>query len=196
MAPSLMASSTAISISFSSSGRGRAIIVADHQVADLRSADVGPEVDAASLLDQSLEILFQRTPIGSHVKVLLDIGALGIEFVVGGRDRSAFAGDLGGHALGQFADRLLIDEQVELGLPQHVDEAGRDDQSGGIDGALRFHAGTSAANKRNAVADDADVGISPRVSAAVDQASVANEHVELLREPNGCNHQKQERHCQ
>ena len=105
---------------------------------------------------------------------------LRVERVIGRRDRLAFAGDLRGHALGQFADRLLVHQQIELRLPQHVDETRRDDESGGIDGALGRHARTGMANEGNAITDDANVGIGPWIAAAIDDASVADEHVVLL----------------
>ena len=100
--------------------------------------------------------------------------------VVGGRDGVAFAGDLRGDALRQLADRLLVDEQVDLRLAEHVDEAGSDDQAGGVDGALGRQRSIGLADEGNAIADDADVGVNPRIAAAIDHAAVADEVIELL----------------
>ena len=167
-------------MSFNSSGVGCAVAGANHQAADLGRSDIRAKIDAAALLRQALEIFLQRAPVGGDVVVLQDVGVLRVERVIGRRDRFAFAGDLRGHALGQFADRLLVDQQVELRLPQHVDEAGRDDESGGIDGALGSHARTGMADKRDTIPDNAHVGIGPRISAAIDDAAGTNEHVILL----------------
>ena len=58
------------------------------------------------------------------MEVLEIIGVLLVEQFVSGRYGVAFAGDLSGDALCQLADCLLVDQQVDLGLAQHVDESG------------------------------------------------------------------------
>ena len=55
------------------------------------------------------------------------------------RHRLTLAGDLGGDALGELAHRLLVNKQGELRLAQHVNEAGCNDQAGGINGAFGFY---------------------------------------------------------
>ena len=61
IAPSLMASSTMISIVLQLFRCGRAVSSADDHATNLRRAHVGPEVDAASLPGQALEVFFQRS---------------------------------------------------------------------------------------------------------------------------------------
>ena len=63
------------------------------------------------------------------------------------RHRLALAGDLGGDALGELAHRLLVNEQRELRLAQHVNEAGCNDQAGGVNGALAFTSGAACPTK-------------------------------------------------
>ncbi len=53
-------------------------------------------------------------------------------------DRISFPGDFAGYALGQFAQRAVIDKQRGLRLPQHVNEPWRDDQIPGINDSLRI----------------------------------------------------------
>ena len=49
-------------------------------------------------------------------------------------NRFAFSGDLRRNALHDFAGGAGIDENVELGLAEQVDEAGRDDKTCRVDG--------------------------------------------------------------
>src|SRR5208337_1192612 len=105
-----------------------------------------------------------------------------VELLVGGRDGVAFAGDLGGDALRQLTDRLLVDEQVRLRLAEHVNEAGRNDEPGSVDGALGGDVRISFANEGDAVADDADVCVNPGIAAAIHHAAVADQGVVLLGE--------------
>ena len=172
-----------ISIVFQFLSGGRAVGGADHHVPHLRRANIGAEVDPTSLLRQPLKILLQRLPVGREVEVLKKIGMLLVELVVGRRDRVAFAGDLRGDALCQLADRLLVDEQVHFRLAEHVNEAGRDDQAGGVNGALGRDGRVGLADESNAIADDAHIRINPGIAAAIHHAAIADERVVLL----GCN---------
>ncbi len=80
----------------------------------------------------------------------------------------------------QFADRLLVDEKVALRLAKHVNESGSDDQAFSIDGALCHQRCIGVADEGNAIAYDADVGVDPGIAAAVHDAAVADEVIELL----------------
>jgi hypothetical protein len=115
------------------------------------------------------------------VEVLEELLLLVEDGLVEGRDALALAGDLGGDALGELAGRLLVDEQVHLRLPQHVDEARGDDQASGVEGALGCGVLAGAPHEDDAVADDAHVGVDPGIAAAVHHLAVADEHVILLR---------------
>ena len=53
---------------------------------------------------------------------------------------------------------------------------------GGVDRALGGDVGVSFADESDAIADDADVGVNPRIAAAIDHPSIANESVVLLGE--------------
>ena len=163
-------------------GGRSAVCRADYHVTNLRRAHIRSQIDRASLLGQALEILLQRGPIRSEMEVLVVIRVLLIQHVVGGSDGVAFAGDLGSDALRQLADRLLVDEQVGFRLAEHVDEAGRDDQTFGVDGALGDQRGISLAHECHAISDDADVGVDPGIAAAIDDAAIADEVVEFLAE--------------
>ena len=96
------------------------------------------------------------------------------------RHRLALAGDLGGDALGELAHRLLVNEQGELRLAQHVNEAGCNDQAGGINGALGFYVWRRVPHKDDAIANDAHIGINPGVAAAIHHPAVADQGVEGL----------------
>src|SRR2546426_5268193 len=88
----------------------------------------------------------------------------------------------GGNSLGQLAEGLLVNQQVPLGLLQHVDEAGGDDQSLCINHLLGRGVGRRTPYQADAIPRDADVGIHPRVSHAVHNAPVADENAVLLAE--------------
>jgi hypothetical protein len=81
---------------------------------------------------------------------------------------------------------LLVDEQARLRLPKHVNETGRHDQSSGVDGALGGDVRVGFADEGDAVTDDADGGVNPRIAAAIHYASIANECVVLLGEERSC----------
>ena len=64
-------------------------------------------------------------------------GAVGLEDGVVQRcRRAAFAGYLGGDALKDLRRQMRIHQHGQLGLAEHVDEAGRDDHAVRVDGRL------------------------------------------------------------
>ena len=113
---------------------------------------------------------------GRDAVVLEDLPVVAEHAGVGRGDRRAFARDLGGDALRDLAGGARVDEHVVLGLPEHVDEAGRDDEPGGVDAPLRLGA-LEAAHGRDAVADHADVGAEPGRAGAVHDAPAREEQV-------------------
>ena len=63
------------------------------------------------------------------------------------RGEAGLAGELGGDALHHLAGDAAVAQHPVLGLAEHVDEAGRDDQSGGVD-ARRAAAAPAARRPR------------------------------------------------
>ena len=111
------------------------------------------------------------------LKMLVAGLAVGDHAVVDRRDRRAFAGDLGGDALGDLAGHAVVDQHVELRLAEQVDETGRDDQAGWRRCACR-----PARRRRLPIAAMrspmiADVGAEPRRAGAVDDAAVGEDDV-------------------
>ena len=103
-----------------------------------------------------------------------------------GSHRFTFAGYFRGDALGQLADGAPVNQQICFGLSQHVNESGSNDQAGSIDRALRFYIVGSMADESNAIADDSQIGIEPRIAGAIDNLSIANQGVVLLRKSRNC----------
>ena len=166
---------------------GLHVVVAEDHAADLRGADVAGEVDADALLFEAREVLAEGAPVGSDVVVLV-AGAIGLnDGIVEWRDGIAFAGDFGGDALEDFRGQARVDEDRQLGLAQHVDEAGSDDFAGGVDGALARGSSEIADGGDFAVAD-ADVAGVPGRAGAVDDMAVGDDEVERsgLRGESGC----------
>ena len=70
-----------------------------------------------------------------------------------------------------------IDEQLEVGVGVHVDEAGADEQPVGIDHSGRG-LGRKSSDRSDTAAGDADVGGEPRIAGPVDDPAAANQQVE------------------
>jgi hypothetical protein len=87
----------------------------------------------------------------------------------------ALAQDLGGHALADLALGMAVLQQQQVGVRVHVDEAGGDDQPGGVEGAPGRP--RHPADGGDAIAAHGNVAAEPRVAAAVDDGSVADEQV-------------------
>jgi len=96
------------------------------------------------------------------------------------RDRRPLASDLRGHAHRHLRRCAAVDENVELGLAEHVDEARRDDQPGGVD-PRRGRGGLQLTDGRDAIALDADVGVEPRRAAAIDDPATGDQQIEIGR---------------
>ena len=79
----------------------------------------------------------------------------------------AFASDFGSDALSDLAGDAVVDEDVELGLPLHIDEARRDNEVRGIHA---FGGGSLAevADGGDAIAGNANVSGNPRCAGAID----------------------------
>src|SRR5581483_4978870 len=162
-------------------GRWRTVGVAQHHLAHLRRPHVSAEVYARALLFETLEVLVEGAPVHGQVKMFLDIPKFINHCLVQRRDGSTLAGDFGGNALSEFADGLLVDEEVEFGLAEHVDEAGGHDQAARVNDTLRLHLIGGFADERDLVTDNPDIGVLPGIAAAIHNFAIADENVELLR---------------
>jgi hypothetical protein len=89
----------------------------------------------------------------------------------------AFAGNFGGDALIDFRGQARVDQNGQFRLAEHVDEAGRDDLAGGVNGALAGCGGEVADGGDFSVAD-ADVAGVPGRAGAVDDVAVRDDDVE------------------
>src|SRR4249919_1174260 len=157
------------------------IVLSDDVVANAAGAHERADVDRGTRPHvEPPEIVAEGPPIDDDTEVRRARGRLANHPVVHGRDRRALAGDLGGHALEQLARRAAVDEDVELGLAEEIDESGRDDEAGCIDGRAGRRV-LERANRRNPIADDADVAAKPRRTGAVDNAAVDEQDVETPR---------------
>ncbi len=118
----------------------------------------------------------ERSPVVRDLEVFVRALALGDHPIVDRRNRCAFAGDLGRDALGDLARHAVVDEDVELRLAQQVDEAGGDNQAGGVDPLTRLRV-LQVADGGDAVAADRDIGAKPRRARAIDDAAVGEDEV-------------------
>src|SRR5580700_11160570 len=91
-------------------------------------------------------------------------------------DGTAFSGDLGGDALVDFGRQARFDEDGQFGLAEHVDEAGRDDFAGSVDGALSGR-GSQVADGGDSSVADADVAGIPGRTGAVDDVAVGDDEI-------------------
>src|SRR5260370_30728448 len=120
-------------------GGGGAIIVANHRLTDLRGADVGADVDGCALLFEAMKITVESGPINGEL-VMVEKRLLRRESLFILRcDGAAFAGNFRGDALGEFAERTIVEEERDFGLAEHVNEARRDNAALSIDLALRMN---------------------------------------------------------
>ena len=172
-----MASRTSAFICSSCCGRGLFVVVAEDHAADLRRANIAREIDAHALLFEAREILAEGAPVGSDLVVIV-FAAVGLnDRVVQRSDGTAFAGNFGRDALVDFRRQARVDEDGQFRLAEHVDESGRDDFAGGVDGALARCSGEIADGGDLAIAD-ADVAGIPGGAGAVDDVAVGDDDVE------------------
>src|SRR6185503_20398506 len=101
---------------------------------------------------------------------------LGTAVVAHRPDRSPLAGQLGRDPLRRLAQHLGIHQDRVLALPEHVDDAGGDDEAAHVEDAPRLFR-IDATDGRDAIACDRDIGREPRVAGAVDDAAAAQEQV-------------------
>jgi hypothetical protein len=95
-----------------------------------------------------------------------------------GAGAAAVARDHGGHAVGDEIARFRTFQDGALDVGVDVDEAGGDDAVAGVDYAGGRGAG-EASDGRDPSGGDGDVGATPGVARAVQNAGVADEEVVL-----------------
>ena len=91
-------------------------------------------------------------------------------------DGTAFAGDFRGDPLRELAQRTIVEEERDLGLAQHVNEAGGDDAALGLDFALGMGF-AQVADCGEPIAADGDVSRIPGITSAVDDVTVADDEI-------------------
>src|SRR5678815_1801050 len=102
-------------------------------------------------------------------------------FVVHGHRRVALAEDHRRDALRDHADHAAVaGEHLDVRLCLNVDHARRDDETARVDATPRRRVGEQAArcNTRDLAAGDADVTVEPRITGAVDDRAVGDDHIE------------------
>src|SRR5205807_110153 len=99
-----------------------------------------------------------------------------IEFALERPGRLSFAKDFGRHALTNFALGVAVFQEDVVGMRMHVDEAGSNDQSLGVDLAAS-RARRHPADSDNVIAANCGVAAEPRVAAAIHDRAVANQQV-------------------
>jgi len=111
-----------------------------------------------------LKVTTKRGPIdfqiGTDLTLAVEPQASGS---FGGCYRSAFPGNFCRDPLCQLADRAIVNQKVGFRLPQHVNEARRDDQAFRINHALRVRA-IKFPDGSNAVAENRYVAGNPRIA--------------------------------
>ena len=161
------------------SGGGGALRLADHVAPQAARADKRADVERGAVALEPREVFAERAEVERHLEAV-ELRLRGFrERIVQRRDRRSFAGDLGGDALGDLAGGARVGQHVELRLAEHVDEARRDDEVGGIDAGLRL-AAIEPADRGDAIAGDADVGAIPRRAAAIDHAAIGDQQIERV----------------
>jgi hypothetical protein len=134
--------------------RGVAVVEPDDLPARHGGWHQRAEIDGDALLLEASEVAVEAGPVERDAE---RSQRLGISRLRGPeRRRIAFADDLGRDALPNVALAVAVREQRGAGLPLHIDEPGRDDESGGVDFAPSLRT-CQIADRDDAVALDPDI---------------------------------------
>ncbi len=95
-------------------------------------------------------------------------------------DGAALPGNFRSDALGEFAQRTIVEQERDFGLAEHVNEARCDDTAVGIDFAFRMSV-VQISDGGEAIAANADIGCVPRISGAIDNVTFADDEIVLAR---------------
>ena len=158
--------------------RGRLlIVVSQHHAPDLRGADVAGKIYPHPLFFQTSKILLKSAPIRCEMIVLVTLLVGSDDGVILRRDRAAFASNLRGDALVNLRRQSGFDEDGQLRLAQHVDEARSHDHAAGVDGSIPWSS-SKIPNGRNFSGANPDVARIPRRSGAIDDVAICDDDVE------------------
>jgi hypothetical protein len=122
------------------------------------------------------EVFVERRPIHCHAIFLRDFFVLLFHAVVDGSDRTAFAGDFGGHALRDFARRTIVDQYVEFRLALHIDKSWRHDETLYVQ-AFSSRRFAQVADGDYAITGNGNVPYNPRGAGAVDDVRSGDDKV-------------------
>src|SRR6266481_6348265 len=161
------------------SGRRLHVIIAEHDAADARCADVAGNIDADALLFEARKVFAKRTPVDLNVIVIVLLLVGAENGVVQRGNRFALAGDFRGDALIDFRGQARIDEDGVLRLSEHVDETGSNDFAAGVDGTSARR-GAEIADGRDLAGANSDVTGIPGRARAVDDVAVGDDNIERL----------------
>ena len=161
-APCSMASRTSARMRSSSAADGGPGFLAVHRGPDLARPHVAADIRRNPLLQELREVGVEILP------------------ALAGRGRPALAENHRGHALADHALRVAVFDDGEIGVVVDVDEAGRDGEAGGVDGARRGAPGQSA-HGGDLPLPDGDIADVRRVAGAIDDAAAVNQQIEILR---------------
>ena len=155
----------------------RPIAVAQHHPAHLGRAHVARQVDADALRLQPGEVLAQRAPVRREPVVLVVGRSAAMIESLSGPAELPSPRDLGGDALEDLRRHARVDQDGELGLPQHVDEARAPPPSPPASTVWRAAAPSSRPIAAIRPSANADVRRVPGRAGAVDDVAVANDDV-------------------
>jgi hypothetical protein len=162
-------------------GGGGTVAIADHRAPDLRRAHIARKIDSHALLFEARKEFPKGVP-GRVDLIVFVAGAVGFAKGVGEwRGGTAFSRDFGGDALVDLRRQMRVHQDGSFRLSEHIDEAGRDGKTGGID-SLFGSRGIQMADGGDMAVANRNVGGVPRGACAVDDVAVADEDVVRLAE--------------
>ena len=157
-------------------GRGRPVVLADHEVSRGGCADERRHVRGNSAALEKSQVFAQRGPLDRVLDVALLLEHLLFHAAVERSHGIAFAHHFQRDSLANVALRSPVFDQRLVGLAHHVDEAGRDRQAGRADFGLPA-VFRQFAHRRDPVAAKGHVAHEGRLAAAVIDRSAANDDV-------------------
>ncbi len=153
-----------------------AVLLAHDSEPHLRRTDERGDVDGAAAAREVREVSVQIAPIFLYAVLLHPHGIVDDKEVRERCDGAALARDLGRNALTDLAEHAVVDQDVCLGLAEHVDESGCDHQARHVDRVSRLRA-AEVSHRRDTVAADGDVAAVSRVAAAVHDPAATQDQV-------------------
>ena len=162
--------------------RGAPVPLADHGRAELGGSHKGGEVDGRPGAGEVREVAVEVPPVDVEPVFLDAIRVVGDERVGERGHGLAFARDLGRDSLSHLAEQPVVDEDVDLRLPQHVDETRGDDQARDVERLVGL-ARAEKADGRDPVSPDGEVALVPWVAGPVHDPAILEDQVIRTRPP-------------